>query len=143
MKRRDALYRHVHDEEVFRGSRSQVGQIRSALDAAAAEINRRDLDYGIIHLFSESQNSNSVYGTLMGVAAAKARDIGANPVTIPGRLLDDQVVFDPRGRSSWAPGIHRDLLAPGQMTAPARRASRALREAGRLRPDGDARRFPD
>ncbi len=62
----------VHDEEVFRGSQSQVRQIQSALDAARHDINPKDLDYGILHLVSESQNSNSVYGMLMGVARGPA-----------------------------------------------------------------------
>ena len=65
----------VYEEEAFRGNEKQIRQILSALKSAVVDINRRDLDYGSIHLLSESQNSNSVYGTLMGVAEAQvARD---------------------------------------------------------------------
>lgn len=103
----------VHDEEVFRGSPSQVLQIQTALDLAMKEIDRQDLDYGGVHFLSESRNSNSVYGTLMQIANEEAQAIGAGRIEIPDRLLRDDVVFDSQSRSSWAPGIHRNLLPDG------------------------------
>ncbi len=36
----------VHEDEVFRGPRSQVLQIQSAIDDAMMEIDRQDIDYG-------------------------------------------------------------------------------------------------
>lgn len=103
----------VHDEEVFIGTGDQVAAIRSALDDGMKAINQRDFDYGAAHWLSESQNSNSVYATLMGIADDKAQEMGADRIAIPGRLLQDDIVFDRQSRSSWAPGIHRDLLQGG------------------------------
>lgn len=100
----------VHEEEVFRGSPSQVQQIQLALDRAMDVIDQKDIDYGGVHFLSESRNSNSMYGTLMQVADQEAQAIGAGRIEIPDRLLRDKVVFDSDGRSSWAPGIHRNLL---------------------------------
>lgn len=100
----------VHEEEVFRGSPGQVRQIQTALEKAIKVIDQKDLDYGGVHFLSESRNSNSMYGTLMQVADQEAQAIGAGRIEIPDRLLQDNVVFDRQGRSSWAPGIHRDLL---------------------------------
>lgn len=108
----------VHDEKVFRGSREQVAQIRTELDRAAKDINDQGLRYEAANLFSESQNSNSVYATLMDVAGNKAEEIGAAPIAIPGRLLRDDIVFDSQSRSSWAPGIHNHLLPNGTSTSP-------------------------
>lgn len=90
----------IADEEVFRGSRQHVQQIQAELDGAVADINRGDHDYGAAHFLSESRNSNSVYATLMGVADAKARTVGGDPIEIPERLLRDDVVFDKQSRSS-------------------------------------------
>lgn len=42
-------YPQVHEEEVFRGSRSQVEQIQAEMNRAADDINRMDLDYGGVH----------------------------------------------------------------------------------------------
>lgn len=106
-------YPQVHDEEVFRGSRSQVELIQAEMNQAAKDINRLNLDYGGVHFLSESRNSNSVYRTLMRVADGKALDIGAGRIEVPDRLLQDNITFDSQSRSSWAPGIHRDLLSDG------------------------------
>ena len=100
----------VHEEEVFRGSREQVREIQAELDQAVGDINSRNLKYGALHFLSESQNSNSVYSTLMQVANDKANEMGVGSIDIPGRLLRDDIVFDNQSRSSWAPGIHRNLL---------------------------------
>ncbi len=108
----------VHDEEVFRGSREQVAQIRVELDQAAKDINDQGLRYEAAKIFSESQNSNSVYRTLMEVAGNKAEEIGAAPIMIPGKLLQDDIVFDGQSRSSWAPGIGLNLLPKGTSSSP-------------------------
>ena len=100
----------VHEVEVFRGSPTQVQQIQLALDKAMKVIDQKNIDYGGVHFFSESRNSNSMYGTLMQVADQEAQALGAGRIEVPDRLLRDNVVFDSQGRSSWAPGIHRDLL---------------------------------
>lgn len=107
----------VADEEVFRGSRSQVERILADLDQAVADINRQNLEYDAVRFFSESQNSNSVYGTLMRVADERARKLGAGPIEVPERLHDDDIVRDDESRSSWAPGIHRNLLPDGLSTS--------------------------
>jgi len=106
-------FTQVHDEEVFRGSQSQVQQIQSAPDNAMREIDVHDFDYGGVHFLSESRNSNSVYGTLMQVADERAQEIGAGRIETPERLVKDNIVFDQQSRSSWAPGIHRNLLPDG------------------------------
>lgn len=103
----------VYEEEVFRGPPSQVQQIQFALDKAMKVIDQKNINYGGVHFLSESRNSNSMYGTLMQVADQEAQAIGAGRIEIPDRLLSDNVVFDSQGRSSWAPGIHRNpLLEP-------------------------------
>lgn len=117
----------VHDEEVFRGSSKQIKEIRSELDEAVKGINRQNLEYGALHVLSESQNSNSVYATLMRVADEKAREIGAGQIEVPGRLLRDDIVFDSQSRSSWAPGTHRDLLPEGTDTRPVKKPQRLFR----------------
>lgn len=108
----------VHDEEVFRGSPEQVAQIRTELDQAVEDINDRELRYQAFKLFSDSQNSNSVYRTLMEVAGSRAEEIGADPIAIPGRLMRNDIVFDSQSRSSWAPGIETHLLPKGTSTSP-------------------------
>ena len=54
----------------------------------------------------------------MQVANDKAQEMGAGQIAIPGRLLQDDIVFDSQSRSSWAPGIHRNLLPDGTSTSP-------------------------
>ena len=98
----------VHEVEVFRGSPSQVQQIQLALDKAIKVIDQKDIDYGGVHFLSESRNSNSMQA------------IGAGRIEIPDRLLSDNVVFDSQSRSSWAPGIHRDLLLEPNPTVTSR-----------------------
>ena len=107
----------VTDDEVFRGSRGQVERILADLDQAANEINQQNYKYDAVRVFSESQNSNSVYGTLMRVADERAQRLGARPIEIPERLQQDDIIRDEEGRSSWAPGIHRDLLPDGLSTS--------------------------
>ena len=71
---------------VFRCSQDQVAQIRTALDQAVEDINRQDLQYEAVNLFSESQNSNSVYRTLMDVAdeiRRRRRRVGLERLAIP------------------------------------------------------------
>ena len=106
----------VADEEVFRGSRSQVERILGDLDQAVDDINQMSLQYDAVRFLSEAQNSNSVYGTLMRVADGRAQGLGAGPIETPERLMRDDVLRDEEGRSSWAPGIHRNLLPDGLST---------------------------
>ena len=105
------------DEEVFRGSRSQVERILVDLDQAEVDINQQRFEYDAVRFLSEAQNSNSVYGTLMRVADERALELGAGPIDVPERLLRDDIIRDEESRSSWAPGIHRDLLPNGLSTS--------------------------